>query len=115
MADPKPHHVSARSGGALPVQKPRWAFFKGLLTGAAIEIPLVAAHGVGCWPGSASAIPTSRFMRIMRLTTVFAGVAALFTAGGIGRLAAYASVDGGRRARDARSPRARTPSRAPGS
>jgi len=28
---------------------------------------------------------------------VFAGVATLFTAGGIGRLAAYASVDGGRR------------------
>jgi hypothetical protein len=37
------------------------------------------------------------FMRIMRLTTVFAGVAALFTAGGIGRLAAHASADGGRR------------------
>jgi hypothetical protein len=36
-------------------------------------------------------------MRILRLTTVFAGIAALFTAGGIGRLAAYASVDGGRR------------------
>jgi hypothetical protein len=33
----------------------------------------------------------------MRLTAVFAGVAALLTAGGIGRLAAYASVDGGRR------------------
>ena len=38
-------------------------------------------------------------MHILRLTTVFAGVAALFTAAGIGRLAAYASVDkiGGRR------------------
>jgi len=36
-------------------------------------------------------------MRIMRLTTVFTGVAAIFTAGGIGRLAAYASIDGGRR------------------
>jgi hypothetical protein len=35
-------------------------------------------------------------MRIMRLTTVFAGLAALFTAGGIGRLAAYASIEGGR-------------------
>ncbi|HUS31824.1 MAG TPA: hypothetical protein VMZ53_25160 [Kofleriaceae bacterium] len=38
-------------------------------------------------------------MHILRLTTVFAGVAALFTAAGIGRVAAYASVDkiGGRR------------------
>lgn len=39
-------------------------------------------------------------MRILRLTTVFAGVAAVLTAGGIGRLAAHASVDakqGGRR------------------
>lgn len=38
-------------------------------------------------------------MRILRLTTVFAGIAAVFTAAGIGRLAAYASVDkiGGRR------------------
>jgi hypothetical protein len=36
-------------------------------------------------------------MRIMRLTTVFAGAAAIFTAGGVGRLSAYASIDGGRR------------------
>ena len=36
-------------------------------------------------------------MRIMRLTTVFAGLAALLTAGGIGRLAAQAFADGGRR------------------
>jgi hypothetical protein len=41
--------------------------------------------------------PDVPFMRIMRLTTVFAGVAAVFTAGGIGRLAAYASIDGGRK------------------
>jgi len=38
-------------------------------------------------------------MRILRLTTLFAGIAAVFTAGGIGRLAAYASIEkhGGRR------------------
>jgi hypothetical protein len=38
-------------------------------------------------------------MHLMRLTTVFAGLAAVLTAGGIGRVAAYASVDkiGGRR------------------
>jgi hypothetical protein len=78
------------------VGKPRWGFWKGLVTGVAIEVPALTATvwglaqlGVGN--------PEVPVMRIMRLTTVFAGVAALFTAGGIGRLAAYASVDGGRR------------------
>ncbi|MEO8705800.1 MAG: hypothetical protein ABI867_37565 [Kofleriaceae bacterium] len=41
--------------------------------------------------------PDAGFMRIMRLTTVFCGLAALLTAGGIGRLAAFASTSGGRR------------------
>lgn len=41
--------------------------------------------------------PAAGFMRILRLATVFAGIAALFTAGGIGRLAAYASASRGRR------------------
>ena len=38
-------------------------------------------------------------MRLLRLTTVFAGIAAVLTAAGIGRVAAHASVDklGGRR------------------
>ena len=38
-------------------------------------------------------------MRILRLTTLFAGIAAVFTAAGIGRLAAHASIEkmGGRR------------------
>jgi len=78
------------------VGKPRWGFWKGLVTGVAIEVPALTATvwglaqlGVGN--------PEVPVMRIMRLTTVFAGIAALFTAGGIGRLAAYASVDGGRR------------------
>jgi hypothetical protein len=67
-----------------------------MLTGIAIEVPAITATvwglaqlGVGN--------PEVPFMRIMRLTTVFAGIAALFTAGGIGRVAAYASIDGGRR------------------
>lgn len=78
------------------MHKPRWGFWKGLLTGAVIEVP---ALGATVWAlgqlgfGNAD-IPV---MRIMRITAVFAGVAALLTAGGIGRLAAYASVDGGRR------------------
>jgi hypothetical protein len=36
-------------------------------------------------------------MQLMRLTAVFAGIAAVLTAAGIGRLAAYAMVEGGRR------------------
>ena len=95
MAAPNPPNVSARLHAAYP---PRWGFFKGLLTGAVIEVPgltggvwLLAHLGVGDRNAS--------WMHILRLTTVFAGVAALFTAAGIGRLAAYASVDkiGGRR------------------
>jgi hypothetical protein len=96
MADEKPTSASARSTREIPVAKPRWAFFKGLLTGAAIEVPVLA---VTVWLlGFVDlADPDASFMRIMRLTTVFAGLAALFTAGGVGRLAAYASVEGGRR------------------
>jgi hypothetical protein len=69
---------------------------KGLLTGAAIEIPVLAATVWSlAWFGVGD--PDAGFMRIIRLTTVFAGIAALLTAGGIGRLAAHASATGGRR------------------
>lgn len=52
---------------------------------------LLARFGIGD--------PNATFMHILRLTAVFAGVAALFTAAGVGRVAAYASVDkiGGRK------------------
>lgn len=67
-----------------------------MLTGVAIEVPaLTGAVWVLAQLGFGNA--EAPVMRIMRLTTVFAGVAAVFTAGGIGRLAAYASIDGGRR------------------
>lgn len=110
MADPTPPPVSPRTppeiGTTAPAPLPRaerlpsapapWGFWKGLLTGAAIEIPalsvtvwLLARFGVGD--------PDVGFMQIMRLTTVFAGVAAVLTAAGVGRLAAHASGDGGRR------------------
>jgi hypothetical protein len=94
MPDPQKPKPSPAVSAAFP---PRWGFFKGLLTGAVIEVPVLAsavwllAHlGVGD--------PSVGFMRILRLTTVFCGVAAVFTAAGVGRLAAYASVDkiGGR-------------------
>ena len=68
------------------------------LTGAVIEVPAFTA---GVWLLARMGIGdrSASWMHVLRLTTVFAGVAALFTAAGIGRLAAYASVDkiGGRR------------------
>lgn len=96
MSDPSTTPVTARPRGEIPAIPARWGFFKGFLTGAAIEIPVIA---LTVWSLSRLGIgdPEVGFMRIMRLTTVFAGIAALFTAGGIGRLAAYASAAGGRR------------------
>ena len=66
-----------------------------MLTGAAIEVPAIA---VGVWVAARLGFgdPDLGFMRIMRLAAVFAGIAALLTAGGVGRLAAYASVERGR-------------------
>ena len=78
------------------LHKPRWGFWKGMLTGVAVEVPaLTAAIWVLAQLGIGNA--DAPVMRIMRLTTVFAGVAATLTAGGVGRLSAYASIDGGRR------------------
>jgi hypothetical protein len=96
MAKPKATPASARTGTEIPTHKPRWAFFKGFLTGAAIEIPLIAAT---VWLAARFGVGNRSvgFMPIMRLAAVFAGVAALFTAGGIGRLAAYTTVEKGRR------------------
>ena len=80
----------------MSLHKPRWGFWKGMLTGVAIEVPALTA---AVWALARLGIgnPDVPVMRIMRLTTVFTGAAAIFTAGGIGRLAAYASIDGGRR------------------
>src|SRR5512134_3049387 len=89
MTDPRLPTVSTRLPAAFP---PRWGFFKGLLTGAVVEVPVIA---VGVWLLARFGIgdPDATFMHILRLTAVFAGVAALFTAAGVGRVAAYASVD----------------------
>ena len=55
------------------------------MTGAAIEIPAIAATVWGLsWVGIGD--PDVTFMHVLRLTTVFAGIAAVLTAGGIGRL-----------------------------
>jgi hypothetical protein len=96
MDDRQPVSISARSPGGIALQKPRWGFWKGMLTGVAIEVPALTC---AVWALAQLGIGNAEVpvMRIMRLTTVFVGVAAIFTAGGIGRLAAYASIDGGRR------------------
>lgn len=67
-----------------------------MLTGVAIEVPALTG---AVWGLAQLGLgnPDAPVMRILRLTTVFAGAAAILTAGGIGRLAAYASIDGGRR------------------
>jgi len=94
MPDPTQPSLSTR----LPTAPPPWGFFKGLLTGSVIEVPALAT---GVWVlGKVHATsPEGDFMRILRLTAVFAGIAAMLTAAGIGRRAAWASVDavGGRR------------------
>lgn len=87
--------VSARSSREIPVEKPRWAFSKGVLVGAAIEVPAVS-FGVWVAQHLGLADPEAGFLRIMWLTAIFAGIAAVFTAGGIGRLAAQVVVERGR-------------------
>src|ERR1700733_13881682 len=95
MPDPTLPSASTRIPAGFP---PRWSFFKGLLTGLVIEAPVLAS---GVWLLARFGIgdPDVPFMRILRLTVVFAGLAAVLTAAGIGRLAAHASTDkiGGRR------------------
>ncbi len=93
-----PTSSAARPSGRLdtPAIPARWGFWKGLLTGAAIEIPAISAT-VWVMSRLGLAAPGLTLMAILRLTTVFAGAAAILTAGGIGRLAAHASANGGRR------------------
>ena len=81
----------------LPIGRlPRWGFFKGLLTGAVVEVPVLAA-GVWLLARLGLGDPDVPFMRTIRLTAIFAGIAAVLTAAGLGRLAAHASLLGGRR------------------
>lgn len=96
MSDRRAVSVSTRTPEGISLRRPRWGFLKGMLTGAVIEIPVLAAT---VWLLARFGIGNADapVMRIIRLTTVFAGVAAVFTAGGIGRLSSYAALDGGRR------------------
>lgn len=94
MADPT---VARGHTKQIPVVPPRWGFSKGFLVGAVIEVPAIT---LAVWVLARLGFgdPDAAFMHVMRLTALFAGPAAVITAGGIGRLAAYGSIEkrGGR-------------------
>lgn len=94
MPDPTLPALTTRLPAVFP---PRWGFAKGFFVGAVIEVPALAA-GVWVLARLGLSDPDAGFMRLLRLTAVFAGIAAVLTAAGIGRIAAHASVDpiGGR-------------------
>jgi hypothetical protein len=94
--DSSSQRATTRSSREIPVEKPRWAFSKGVLVGAAIEVPAVT---VAVWLIAQAGIgnPDIGFFRMMWVTAVFTGIAALFTAGGIGRLAAQVVMERGRK------------------
>jgi hypothetical protein len=76
---------------------PRGAFVRGAITGLVLAVPATAAvvyllsrHGIG---GDA----TAPFARVIAFTAVFAGLPALLSAGGIGRVAARAATGNVRR------------------
>lgn len=70
-------------------------FAKGAVLGVLVMIPLIS---LGIWLANRLGIGEVRptLIGVLRLVVVFAGVPAVVTAGGVGRLAAQASVDGGR-------------------
>lgn len=63
-----------------------WAFAKGVLVGGIVEIPALSGATYLLAKLAASQVPA---MEIVRTTTLFAGLPALVTAGGLGRLAAH--------------------------
>ncbi len=74
---------------------PRHAFWKGAATGIVVVIPAVA---FGVWASAVVGITghEAGLIECIRLAVLFAGLAAVLTAGGVGRLAAEASAEGGR-------------------
>ncbi len=90
-----------RIGGVTPQKTslgnptpPPFAFWKGAAIGTVVVVPAVAG---AVWTLGRLGIgnPDAGFIHVLRLTMVFAGLAAVLTAGGVGRLAAQASVEKG--------------------
>lgn len=71
-----------------------WAFAKGVLVGGIVEIPALSAATYLLAKLAASQVLA---MEIVRTTTLFAGLPALVTAGGLGRLAAHECARNDRR------------------
>ncbi len=69
---------------------PRWGFWKGLLVGLILEIPAISV-ALLLLPRLGLGEPVAA-MTIVRMTSLFVGLPALITAGGLGRLSAYESV-----------------------
>ncbi|MBK9031962.1 MAG: hypothetical protein IPL61_11655 [Myxococcales bacterium] len=90
---PGPAPGSARSRTR---KRRRHSFAKGFLVGALLVIPLIS---LAIFAVSRLGLGGERpgIIAIVRLVTVFAVLPAVVTAGGVGRLAAQASLHGGRR------------------
>lgn len=76
------------------VDPPRWPFLRGLVVGVLVVIPLVA---LVVW--AVAVLGTGQDLSLVQVTrtaALYAGIAAVLTAGGIGRLAAEASATGGK-------------------
>lgn len=71
-----------------------WAFAKGVLVGGIVEIPALSGATYLLAKLAASQVLA---MEIVRTTTLFAGIPALVTAGGLGRLAAHECARSNRR------------------
>jgi hypothetical protein len=81
------------------LELPRWGAWKGLLVGAVVEIPVISG-AVLLLSWMSSELVTSAAlqpMSVIRVTGVFAGIPALATAAGLGRLAAHEYVKRRRR------------------
>jgi hypothetical protein len=98
---------AAGSSGTQPARRrPPYGFFKGFALGVVVVIPTVAAT---VWFLARLGIGDSTVSMVsaIRMTALFAGLAGCLTAGGIGRLAAFASMSpGGRRTAVIRAARA---------
>src|SRR4029078_2602315 len=77
------------TGIAQPIRRP-WAFTKGFIAGAVVVIPAIAAT-VWVLARRGMGDPELRLLPSIRVSTLCIGIAAVLTAGGVGRLAAQAA------------------------
>ncbi len=85
--------TSSKQSVVSAARPPRWGFFKGAAVGLLVGVPAVAT-AVYLLAHVGYGDPSLSLTRAMRLTVLFAGIATVLAAGGVGRLCAVASVDG---------------------